>query len=156
MIAVAGATVLAAVDRYPDQVPNHPKPVTIQQADGNYVILSLGHGRYAFYAHLKPRSIRLRQGARVRRGQMIAQLGNSGSSSGPHLHFQVMNRPSALASDGLPFVIDRFRFVGRIPLDATLEADINAGKSIAVDPAGAGSRRAELPLGRDVVSFGSG
>lgn len=154
VLAVADARVVAAVDRYPDQIPNHARPVTLKQADGNYVILSLGGGRFAFYAHLKPGSVRVRRGERVRRGQVIARLGNSGSSSGPHLHFQVMDRSSALASDGLPFVFDRFRFDGRIPpLDASLAASINAGKPIAVDRAGSGRRRDQYPQGRDIVSF---
>ena len=128
--------------------------MTLQQADGNYVILSLGHGRFAFYAHLKPHSIRVHPGQRVRRGQVIGRLGNSGSSSGPHLHFQLMDRPSALASDGLPFVFARFRFDGRIPpLDASLQTTVNAGRPVPVDRAGAERRVDEFPLGRDVVSF---
>jgi murein DD-endopeptidase MepM/ murein hydrolase activator NlpD len=155
VLAVADARVLAAVDRFPDQIPNHERPVTLEQADGNYVILSLGGGRFAFYAHLKPGSVRVRRGEKVRRGEMIARLGNSGSSSGPHLHFQVMDRPSALASDGLPFVFDRFRFDGRIPpVDASLVASLNAGQPVPTDRAGSGRRIEEFPLGRDVVSFG--
>ena len=154
VLAVASAKVVAAVDRFADQTPNHPRPVTLQQADGNYVILSLGHGRFAFYAHLKPHSIRVHPGQRVRRGQVIGRLGNSGSSSGPHLHFQLMDRPSALASDGLPFVFARFRLDGRIPpLDASLQTTVNAGRPVPVDRAGAGRRVDEFPLGRDVVSF---
>jgi hypothetical protein len=65
-----------------------------------------------------------------------------------------MNAPSPLASDGLPYVFDRFRLSGRIPpLDASLAERVNAGQPVPVDPAGAGPRRRELPLGRDVVSF---
>jgi Peptidase family M23 len=154
VIAVANATVAAAVDRFPDQIPNHPKPVGIEQADGNHVILALGAGRYAFYAHLKAGSVRVKRGDRVRRGQVVGQLGNSGSSTGPHLHFQVMDRPSALASDGLPYVFARFRLRGRMPpLDASLEAAVNAGKSIPITAARVSRRRDELPLGRDVVNF---
>jgi hypothetical protein len=154
VIAVGDAKVVAAVDRFGDQIPNHPKPVGLDEADGNHVILSLGGGRYAFYAHLKPGSVRVERGDRVRRGDVLARLGNSGSSTGPHLHFQVMNRPSALASDGLPFVFGRFRFTGRTPpLDDALVAIINAGKPVPVDRGGAGARRDELPLGRDVVAF---
>jgi hypothetical protein len=154
VLAVADARVVAAADRFPDQVPNDPKPVTIREADGNYVILSLGKGRYAFYAHLKPGSVRVRRGDRVREGQVLGTLGNSGSSTGPHLHFHVMNAPSALAADGLPYVFDRFRSTGRIPpLDDSLVATVNAGEPIPVDSAGAGPHRRELPLGRDVVAF---
>jgi hypothetical protein len=65
-----------------------------------------------------------------------------------------MDRPSALASDGLPFVFDRFRLVGRIPpVGASLAATVISGKPVPIDHAGSGLRTAELPLGRDVVSF---
>jgi hypothetical protein len=154
VIAVADARVVAAVDRFADQIPNHPNPVTLREADGNHVILALGKGRFAFYAHLKPGSVRVERGDRVREGEVLGLLGNSGSSTGPHLHFHVMNRPSALASDGLPYVFDRFRLTGRIPpLDDALLATINAGQPVSVDPTGVGPRRRALPLGRDVVGF---
>jgi hypothetical protein len=154
VLAVADAKVVAAADRFPDQIPNHPEPVTIEEADGNYVILALGAGRYAFYAHLVPGSIRVEVGDRVRRGQIIGALGNSGSSTGPHLHFQVMNAPSALASDGLPFVIDEFRLVGKIPpLDDALAASLSANDPVPIDTEGAGVRHRQLPMGRDIVDF---
>ena len=68
-----------------------------------------------------------------------------------------MNRPSALASDGLPYVFDRFRTTGRIPpLDDVLMATVNAGEPVPIDTASAGPHRDELPLGRDVVAFPTG
>jgi hypothetical protein len=154
VLAVASARVVAAVDRFPDQVPTDPRAVTLREADGNHVILALGGGRYAFYAHLEPGSVRVRPGQRVRAGQVIGRLGNSGSSTGPHLHFHVMNRPSALDSDGMPYVFRGFRLDGRIPtFTAELEAAITAGEPMPVDSSASGRRRAALPLGRDVVSF---
>jgi hypothetical protein len=150
VIAVADGLVVKAVDRFPNQVPNHQKPVTLRQADGNYVILSIGHGRFAFYAHLAPHSIRVHARERVHRGEVIGKLGNSGSSTGPHLHFQVMNRPSALDSNGLPFVYDRFRVRGKIP---PLDDIKDVTKPIPIDHRTAGPRRDEYPLGLDVVDF---
>jgi hypothetical protein len=44
VLAVADGRVVAAVDRYPDQIPNNPGPVTLESADGNHVILRLGGG----------------------------------------------------------------------------------------------------------------
>ena len=56
---------------------------------GNYVCLSHSYGLYSFYAHLKQGSIRVKVGDYIQKGDCIAQLGNSGRSAVPHLHFQV-------------------------------------------------------------------
>lgn len=157
VLAVADGRVIEAVDRYPDQTPGAPEPVTIEEADGNYVILRLSSGHFAFYAHLVPGSIRVEPGDVVRSGQVIGKLGNSGSSTGPHLHFQLMDRPSALASDGLPYVFDGFRRQGRIPpLTPELAALVEAGDPTPLEPVPPGPHRDELPLGRDVVAFPGG
>ncbi len=153
VLAVADATVVVSVDRFADQIPNAPTPVTIEEADGNHVILDLGRGRFAFYAHLKPDSIEVKGGDRVGVGQVIARTGNSGSSTGPHLHFQVMDRPSALVSNGLPYAFNRFVLDGQSPaLDELLAIDI-VTTPIPIDRSDVGPRRDELPLGRDLVTF---
>lgn len=89
--------------------PDHP----IADASGNYVALDLGKGRYAFYEHLKPGSLRVRPGQRVRRGDVIASLGFTGDSTGPHLHFHVADADSPLGAEGVPYVFDRFEVLGR-------------------------------------------
>ncbi len=154
VLAVANGVVVAAVDKYPDQIPNHPKPVNLQEADGNHVIIRFGKGLYAGYAHLIPGSIMVKVGDRVRVGQQIGRLGNSGSSSGPHLHFQVMSEPSLVDAEGLPFSFNSFTLEGKIPpIGPNFEKEINSGAPIPVIPTGAGPRHDELPVGRDVVDF---
>jgi hypothetical protein len=154
VLAVADGVVVAAVDKFPDQIPNHPEPVTLQEADGNNVIIRFGKGLYAAYAHLVPGSVAVKVGDRVRAGQQIARLGNSGSSSGPHLHFQVMSKPSLVDAEGLSFSFASFTLEGKIPpIGPNFEKEINSGASIPVVPTGAGPRRDELPIGRDVVDF---
>lgn len=86
VLAVADAKVIAAVDKFPDQIPNPPKPVDIEEADGNHVILELSKGVYAFYAHLKPGTLKVKAGDTVKKGQEITRTGNSGSSTATHLH----------------------------------------------------------------------
>jgi hypothetical protein len=153
VLAVADATVVTSVDRYPDQVPEAPTDVTLENAEGNHVILDLGDGRYALYAHLKPGSVTIEAGERVRQGQVLGELGNSGSSTGPHLHFHVMDAPSGLVADGLPYVFSDFELTGQIPpLDETL-ALVEAGEALPITAERVGSRHDALPLGRDVMTF---
>jgi peptidase M23-like protein len=73
---------------------------------GNHVVIEIAPGAYAVVAHLKRRSVTVRKGDRVRAGDTIAECGNSGSSTEPHVHFQVMDRPGALFAAGLPFRLD--------------------------------------------------
>ena len=143
----------AAVDRYPDQIPNTPTGVTLENAEGNRIILDLGDGRYALYAHLKPGSVSVQDGERVQRGQIIGQLGNSGSSTGAHLHVHVMDSPSGLVADGVPYGFAPFELAGQVPPLAELLVLDQAQEPVPVDAQGAGPRYDELLLGRDVVTF---
>lgn len=113
ILAVADATVEKAVDGLPDQVPGAlPEGMTLAEADGNHVILDLGEGRFVLYAHMKPGSVAVKTGDRVRRGQVIGHVGNTGNSQAPHVHIQVMDGPSGFLSNGLPYVFDKFALTG--------------------------------------------
>jgi murein DD-endopeptidase MepM/ murein hydrolase activator NlpD len=70
---------------------------------GNHVIIDLGDGTYAALAHLRHRSIRVRAGQHVGAGDQIAECGNSGNTTEPHLHFQLMDHPRIALAAGLPF-----------------------------------------------------
>jgi murein DD-endopeptidase MepM/ murein hydrolase activator NlpD len=145
ILAVADATVARVVDRYPDQIPNMQRPITLGSGRGNRVVLALGRGRFAEYAHLKPGGITVRQGQRVTKGQVMGRTGNSGSSTGPHLHFQMMDAPSATDSDGLPYVFERFDLQGRMPPLSTPSSPPRAGASRC--------RYRRAPSGRTGTSF---
>jgi hypothetical protein len=91
-------------------------------AAGNYVVLALDSGLYATYEHLRPGSIRVREGQQVQRGDVIAALGFSGDSTGPHLHFHVSSTTDPLGGEGLPFAFDGFTLLGGYPDIAGLGA----------------------------------
>lgn len=74
----------------------------INSIAGNYIAIDHGNGEFSFYAHLKPGSITVKIGDVVKSGQAMAQLGSSGNSTEPHLHFQVCDRPEPLACAGIP------------------------------------------------------
>lgn len=114
VIAVADGIVSRTRDGMPQGTPPHNPPgQTTETAAGNYVMQDIGDGHYAFYAHLQPGSLRVREGDRVVRGQVIGLLGNSGNSSEAHLHFHVSDANDPLMSEGVPFVFDRFSATGQ-------------------------------------------
>jgi hypothetical protein len=120
VLAVADATVAAALDETADDLA---PPVPPERGSGNYISLDLGDGRFAFYEHLQQGSILVKAGQRVRRGQVIARLGSSGSTSiGPHLHFHVADASSLLEAEGLPFV---FRQITTFGAFASIDALVN-------------------------------
>jgi hypothetical protein len=109
--AVANGKIVAVKDGIPENVPNSGRiavPTTSETLAGNYIILDLGDGHFAAYAHLRPGTLKVKVGDTVHAGSVLAHLGNTGNSSEPHLHFQVCNAPSFPASEGLPFAIDKF------------------------------------------------
>jgi hypothetical protein len=155
VVAAAPGAVVEVVNDLPDQVPGQlPPDATIETAAGNHVIIDMGDGRFALYAHLVPGSVEVSVGAVVSRGQRLGLLGNSGNTDGPHLHFQVMDSPSALNTTGLPFVFDTWEFQGRV-LGSLAEVNkvLFDGKSPVIDEAGRSARTGEMPLSLDLVGF---
>jgi hypothetical protein len=155
LIAAADGTVVIARDGVADSPPpQNPTPPPLAGLPGNHVTLRVGRGIYLLYGHMKPGSVRVRVGERVRRGQVLGQLGNSGNSATPHLHLQVQVTRS-FVSDGLPFVFSRFQFLGEITdtfSDETLGLQPNGQLTFAPSP-GSGTRRREMPLDRNVLRF---
>ena len=144
-IAVADGIVAAVKDSIPENIPgvaSRAVPITLETVGGNFVILDIGQGRYAFYAHLRPGSLRVRVGDRVRKGQVLGLVGNSGNSTEPHLHFHLMDGTSPLGSEGIPYAHERFELVG------TCRRMFAECARSAAEP-----RRGEIPLANMVVAF---
>lgn len=116
VVAVADGSVSATFDGMPEQTPN--KAVTglrgPRDYSGNHVSLQISPGVWAVYAHLQPGSIAVKTGDDVKMGQVIGKLGNSGNSTGPHLHFQLSDGPEITTSNSLPFSLDSYRLAGAV------------------------------------------
>ncbi len=140
-----------------DDIPNtpagaFPPAITAEKAGGNHVVVSFGGGHYAFYAHLQPGTVRVKVGQKVKVGQVLGLLGNSGNSNAPHLHFHVMNSPRPLASNGMPYRFSSFSVEGELTnLDG-----IEAGETAKIRKVELGARRDELPLNDQVIAFPEG
>jgi Peptidase family M23 len=152
--AVADGTVVVAVDGNANlKVGEQREEPTPENAGGNRVALDIGDGRFAVYAHLQEGSLTVHPGDHVRRGDHIANVGSSGTTGGPHLHFQVTDRPSVVMADGMPYVFDRFELIGQTPPLAVVLPYYENLEPIPIAATRTGERRDQLPLGRDIVTF---
>ncbi len=151
VMAVANGRVVGELDGIPESTPpDFPDGATAETAGGNYVVIDIGDGRFAYYAHMQPGSLRVHVGDRVRRGQVIGRLGNTGNSNAPHLHFQITDGPIPLASEGLPFVFRDFTTRGTI---ANIDDVENTGAAATLTPTNAGRHHDRLPLQNELIDF---
>jgi murein DD-endopeptidase MepM/ murein hydrolase activator NlpD len=158
VLAIANGKVVSVLNNLDDQIPGRlpePSSITIETVDGNHVVLDLGGGRFAFYAHLQKGSINVHPGDEVKKGAVLGKLGNTGNTSAPHLHFHIMNRPSPMAADGIPYLIDAFDFSGQIDIAAFEAAPELGGDWCKGRIAKPERREREFPLNLNIINFAS-
>ena len=149
--SVADGTVVNIWDASDEQVPGPPVPVSTEAIGGNMLVVDIGGGAFAFYAHLQRGSLKARLGDKVKAGQLLGLLGNTGNSTAPHLHFHLMDGPSPLAANGLPYVFTRFKSSGVLPVGD--EDEIENGTAARIEPKLTGEHVNRLPMDNQVVSF---
>lgn len=150
-LAVADGVVAGVKDGIPENVPQtkaRAVPITLETLGGNYVLLDIGNGRFAFYAHLQPQSLKVKVGDKVKLGQTLGLVGNSGNSDLPHLHFHIVNAASPLAAEGVPYVFNSFVMQGALKSNA----EIVLG-GFKPQPSTASKRQMEIPIENAVIVF---
>jgi murein DD-endopeptidase MepM/ murein hydrolase activator NlpD len=110
IIAPAAGTIVVARNDHVDQPvagnsdPAYFLPQYKNGGDpGNLVVIDHGNGEFSMIAHMQKGSVRVKVGDRVTQGQVLGLLGNSGDTSGPHVHYQLQNGPDWEKSDALPY-----------------------------------------------------
>lgn len=111
----------------------------------------MNNGLFAFYEHLKPGSVKVKPGQRIRKGQVIAQVGFTGQTTGPHLHFHVADRNEPLGAEGVPFVFEQFILLGSY---GNFE-DFGKRRWDAPDGEDNTTKRKERPGPNSVIKFGN-
>jgi len=162
VFAVADGVVADIVDGIPDNVPDpvaRAVPITPATLGGNYVLLELADETFVVYAHLQAGSLQVKKGERVRRGQVLGLVGNTGNSSEPHLHFQVADRRTAFDAEGVPYGLASFDLQADpavvtpaiVPVGGSLGIDASALAGWTAAPAQ--RRTGEMPLLNAIVRF---
>lgn len=119
-----------------DSLPDMPIGVTnVLSPCGNHIVVQVAPKEFLFMCHLKPGSVRVQAGDSIRQGAMLAQIGNSGNTSEPHLHIHLQNNKHDLFGEGVPLFFDHYfsgkRFVRRGMPTGGLNADNRfAGETI--------------------------
>lgn len=153
VVAVADGVVREMQDGIADNMPlvEPPPPAepTAAAGYGNYVILEIRSKTFVHYAHLQRNTVSVKVGERVRRGQVLGRLGNSGNNNAPALHFSVSDSVSFEGSEGLPFLFDSFDLLGETTGERAVGAVSSPGP-LELSPV---KHRRELPLNGAIVGF---
>jgi len=147
VLAVGDGTVVSVQDGKPEMTPNIAAIAKTQdEYGGNHVILKIAPNVFVGYEHLQKGSVAVKVGDVVKAGTVIAKVGNTGPSLGPHLHFGLLDKPDFFSGRSLPFVFERFEKVGGIDFDKS------EGDHVIITPDQRGVRDA-YPLNGTVMNF---
>lgn len=147
VIAVANGTIVGVLDSIKEN--NYPSTIIENSLDGdkmtgNLVMLDIGNGIIASYAHLMTNSIYVKVGDFIHKGDFIGRIGNSGNSTAPHFHFHLskpdyrfVNASNIIGmfwlSEGISFVFENYKKYSVLSgkfVDVDGEYDVNSGKFI--------------------------
>jgi len=114
--ATAAGTVIDAANSVPENSYKDGQVTTPPGADeldprglGNFVTIDHGDGEFSLFNHMKPGSVRVKKGDHVPAGEQIGEIGFSGDTFLPHLHYMMIDGPDVNASQAVPSYFDNFQ-----------------------------------------------
>jgi hypothetical protein len=114
ILADAPGFIATTVDGIPENTPNQPN---VYDQHGNYVVIDHRNGEYSLFAHMIPGSLKVRVGMYVQPGMELGRCGNSGLSTWPHIHWQVMDNVNASIAKGIRQRLLPYERNGKISID---------------------------------------
>lgn len=106
--------VVLAVDGVKDNIPGEMNTMFVT---GNTAVIKTSNNEYLLFAHFKQYSIKVKQGDKVKQGQLIGLCGNSGNSSEPHLHFHIQNKENMTDATGIKCFFEKLLVNGEEKTD---------------------------------------
>ena len=153
LISVADGTIVGTKDGIIENEPLSEEmavKITLETLGGNYIIIDIGNNIYAFYGHLIPNSLKVKIGDKVKKGQIIGLLGNSGNSDCPHLHFHLESKSNAFfGGEGMPYLIKEFTELRKYT-DKEI-TNIFEGNNVQLDSLKPTEKHNELPIGYGLI-----
>ncbi len=145
LYAPCDGEVVLVVDGVKDNVPGTSNPVYVP---GNTVIIKTDLGEYVFFAHFKQLSIVVKQGQKVKAGELLGLCGNSGNSSEPHLHFHLQNVEDMNIAVGAKCYFDKIKVNGELKIDySPIKGDKIEEQNSYIIPYGVVQTSPEFPGG---------
>ena len=131
--SVADGKVVDMSDGAPENVPHSGQyaiPIDFNNAAGNHAVVEIAPHRFVLYAHMRPGTVRVKVGDRVHTGEILGHVGNTGSSTEPHLHMHIDDQSSFLGGNGVPYEFSKGEASGPV------EANVSSPNAISFGPIG--------------------
>ena len=155
LISVADGTIVDIKDGIIENEPLSDEMavrITRETISGNYIVIDIGNNLYAVYGHLIPKSLKVKIGDKVKKGQIIGLLGNSGNSDCPHLHFHLESKSNAFfGGEGIPYLLKDF--VALKEYSSGEVENLFKGNGVPMDSLKPSDRNNELPLGYGLIEI---
>ena len=138
VLAPGDGVVFAAIDAFKDdgQLTEADLKKDLMSLWGNHVVIDHGNGEFSRLGHLKSGSVKVAKGQRVAAGDPLGEMGSSGSSLFPHLHYELANGPD-MRAEGLPSTfrnLDRVLGAKRLQIDVSPDSgDIIADRAVKLE-----------------------
>lgn len=100
-------------ERLRTQALEHLESVGLEGLHGNHVIIDHGNSEFSLIDHMQKDSVKVEVGDEVTKGTVLGNIGNSGNSVTPHIHYGLQNGLDSRTSEGLPSRFKEFESVTR-------------------------------------------
>ena len=114
LTAPCDGEIVMAVDGIKDNRPGEMNPMYTL---GNSVIIKTDKNEFLYFAHFRQFSVKVKQGQKVKQGELLGLCGNSGNSSEPHVHFHIQNTEDSNAAIGVKCYFDQIIVNGQPKTD---------------------------------------
>ncbi len=111
VLAPADGVVVTVENRIADNVPGQ---IQLGSLYGNHVIIDHGNSEFSLLAHMQSGSVTVKPGQQINAGEVIGKTGNSGMSTEPHVHYQLMDHADWKKAHGLPLQFTQMLRNGKV------------------------------------------